>query len=178
MGQERYTKVMLLALCNLDRGGNLAKFNWLSLVKSTVFAAIGESEFLNNWEGFTELACCRVRDGLFKKYANFMKNRDKSSCTLSSSLLNYPFCITENLNNAYFVTTRHLLFKRIIAQSRLFNKYCKRLIIKNSKVYALRMLDVCEFCNRENLSVIHRICECLLLNAVASIDTRNGREHL
>ena len=164
MGQERYPKVMLLVLFNLDTGGNLAKFNWLSLVKSTFFAAIGELEFFNNWEAFTELACGKVRDSLLSKYANFVKARDKSSCTLSSALLNYPFCITENLNNAYLVTPRNLLFKREMAQLRLLNKYCNRMILKN-KVYALRMLDVCEFCNSENLSIIHWICECPLLDA-------------
>ena len=70
----------------------------------------------------------------------------------------------ENLNNAYLIKAQHLLFKRIIAQLHLLNNYCNRLIIKN-KVYALRMLDVCEYCNRENLSVIHWRSKCPSLDA-------------
>ena len=105
MGHERYPKVMdldymLLALFNLDTGywGNLA-------IKFNWASFVKATFFTTIWE---------------LDYFNNWEAFTELAC--------YPFCITENLKNEYLVTTRHLLFKRIIAQFRLRNKHCNNVI--------------------------------------------------
>ena len=94
-----------------------------------------------------------------------MRNSDSLSSSQSNALLNYPFCIMENLSNKFLMLPDQIMFMKTCSQIRLLNEYYNRIIVKN-KVYSFNNLMVCEYCNVEEQMIMHRLYECPLLDAV------------
>ena len=106
-----------------------------------------------------------ARSNLLNEFEQALKENDKIKCIKSSALINYPACVSEGFNNDYLNTVQSVIIKKMIAQIRMLNKFCNRIVIKN-KTFVFRDLLACEFCNQNELNLMYWLCECPLLNEV------------
>ena len=83
---------------------------------------------------------CSKKATHIDKYSTYLKRSDDGLCFESTSLPNYPLCVTLSLGNNYLTSDIPMFVKRIIVQVRMTNVYCHRIIIKK-KVYALRSVN-------------------------------------
>ena len=121
--------------------------------------------FFVSIQNFFTLGDPKIRKKLLKKFSQYLTRNDKEKCAQSSALINYPLCIFESLSNKYLEVSHFLMVKRVCAQLRLLNKYSNRLIIKN-KVYVLKAVKVCEFCNIGEQNIMHWLCDCPLFDDI------------
>ena len=135
---------------------NLIKYNWVTLVKEVFFSPINE---LNVWDNLNNFVKPEITNRIMDKYGIYTYMLDLESVSQSSSLLMYPSLSLNNSNINYLSFNIDFSIKRIFAQCRLLNFYNNRIITKIG-VYKLSQMSDCNYCNMENIDLLHMIFVC------------------
>ena len=159
MPSHRLPKVCLGRLINLAKGigPDRKKYNWVALINSNFFEAVGESEMILH---SNRVWSAEDINRVLAKYENFIYNEDLFKLSNSSSLIIYRNLTVGKTFQWYLDSHIRYEVKSLFAQLRLLNVNCLRLKIKNN-LYKLGFKNICEYCNIEGISFSHYIIDCL-----------------
>ena len=161
MDRDRYPRRCFETLCNLsNKGKSAAKYNWVSQVKSIFFEPIGE---LGVWENISNITHAVFTDRLWEKYIEYMRIQDLESCRRSTSLIIYNNLDFIKVQKDYLKLNLKIEEKRFVAQLRLLNKNCSRLIF-NNKIFSIKNEITCDYCNINEVNLFHFVFDCECFN--------------
>ena len=104
-------------------------------------------------ENITAEALKLEKGNLVEALKQKLFKQDVDSCKISTSLSILPALIC--VGSKVKLLDLKLQFKKIIAQLRIHNQYCPRLIIKNEK-YVTNIQIYCEYCNEQD-NIFHSL---------------------
>lgn len=178
MDENRYPRICfnrIRALAQYD--SSKGKYNWANQIKTHFFETIGRSDF---WENITAESIKLERENLVEALRQNLYKNDVDSCKISTSLTILPALIHVGSIIKYLDLKVPLKFKKIIAQLRMHNQYCPRIIINKEK-HITNSQSYCEYCIDQD-SLFHSLIYCkyfenertIYLNEIAlSVDQKS-----
>ena len=157
MSATRYTYICFQKLVVGELNRNIIiKYNWVAMVKSIFFNPIEELEV---WNDLNNFLIPQVIDRIIVKYKRYLYKLDIESVHQSGSLLLYPSLGPNFLNENYLSFNINFEIKKIFSQCRLLNCYNNRIVTRRG-IYKLGSLTECNYCNMEDINLLHMIFIC------------------
>ena len=156
MPDNRYPKICLLKQISLiEHDGKYSKYNWALQVKRLFFEPIGKASM---WDHINYSQLLSQKKNLCDAYEKFCYELDVERYKSSNSLTIYPEIKLQSGEQQYLALKLPLEIVQVIAQIRLLNNICPR-IITGSVICNLNKSSFCYVCLKEN-TFLHMFIDC------------------
>ena len=161
MNNSRYPKICLKKLIEIDKRKDcILKYNWISLINKIFLKPINATDI---WNAEEQIIDAISNGNLIQKYADYLREMDEKDFCNSTSLLIQSRILYPKNESSYLNINFNLELKKFLAQLKLLNCYCTRLISGNC-VYVLKNDCVCENFLAHKVNIFHWIENCKSLD--------------